>query len=100
MTRRLFRRGAGPGYLWREAIAGPDAASSLINVSDGGHIENLGIYELLRRKCRYIIAVDAEADPGMRFGGLLNLMRYARIDLGVEIDIDLTELTLDANGIR
>ena len=40
-----------------------------VYLTDGGHIENLGIYELLRRRCRVIIAVDAEADSrnGVRF---------------------------------
>jgi hypothetical protein len=34
-----------------------------VYLTDGGHIENLGVYELLRRRCKVIIAVDAEADP-------------------------------------
>ena len=33
-----------------------------INLTDGGHIENLGIYELLRRRCKYIVAIDGEED--------------------------------------
>jgi hypothetical protein len=58
-----------------------------IYLTDGGHIENLGIYELLKRGCRVIIAVDAEADPEMAFGSFNTLVRYARIDLGLEIDL-------------
>ena len=46
-----------------------------------------GIYALLKRRCRVIIAVDAEADPTMSFGSFLTLERYARIDLGVTIDL-------------
>jgi hypothetical protein len=56
-------------------------------LTDGGHIENLGIYELLRRRCKLIIAVDAEADPDMAFGSLVNLQRYARIDFGLRLDV-------------
>ena len=56
-------------------------------MTDGGNIENLGIYALLKRRCRVIIAVDAEADPTMSFGSFLTLERYARIDLGVTIDL-------------
>ena len=56
-------------------------------LTDGGHIENLGVYELLRRHCRVIIAVDAEADRELAFGSFNTLVRYARIDLGIEIDL-------------
>lgn len=31
------------------------------NPSDGGHVENMAVYELLRRRCKYIICVDGEA---------------------------------------
>jgi hypothetical protein len=59
----------------------------LVYLTDGGHIENLGVYSLLKRRCKLIIAIDAEADPKMGFGALLQLERYARIDLGVLIDL-------------
>ena len=58
-----------------------------VYLTDGGHIENLGLYELLKRRCRVIIAIDAEADPEMAFGSLNTLERYALIDLGVRIDL-------------
>ena len=38
-------------------------SSSYLNLSDGGHVENLALYELLRRRCKFIIAIDGEADP-------------------------------------
>ncbi len=68
-------------------------------LTDGGHLENTGAFELLRRRCRIVIACDAEEDPRLRFGGLAALMRYARIDLGIEIDLDLSELRLRASGL-
>jgi hypothetical protein len=58
-----------------------------VYLTDGGHIENLGIYELLRRRCKVIIAVDAEADPRMAFGSFNTLERYALIDLGIRVDL-------------
>jgi Patatin-like phospholipase len=58
-----------------------------VYLTDGGHIENLGLYELLKRRCRVIVAVDAEADREMAFGSFNTLVRYARIDLGLEIDL-------------
>lgn len=66
-----------------------------INLSDGGHFDNLGAYELLKRKCKYIIISDAEADPQMSFQALAYLIRVARIDLGVQIDINTNDVKID-----
>lgn len=96
---RLALRGAGPKHVVKEALGRLDLNGSHVNVSDGGHIENLGVYPLLARRCKYIIAVDAEADPTMCFDGLVKLSRYARIDLGIDIDIDLEGLRKDADGL-
>jgi hypothetical protein len=69
-------------------------------LSDGGHFENLGGYELIRRRLPLIVLVDAEEDAEYNFGGLSNLVRKARIDFGAEITF-LDELQLgleiDAN---
>jgi hypothetical protein len=61
-------------------------ADRLWNISDGGHFENLGGYELVRRRLPLIVLVDAEADPDYTFDGLANLVRKARLDFGAEID--------------
>jgi hypothetical protein len=44
---------AAPGlsYLWREMLGTMNESTAWLNLSDGGHIENLGVYELLRRRC-------------------------------------------------
>ncbi len=70
-----------------------------VYLTDGGHIENLGIYELLRRRCKVIIAVDAEADPNMTFPALVNLEVMARIDLGVRIELPWQALQSGAIGV-
>lgn len=67
-----------------------------INLTDGGHVENLGVYQLLRRRCEIIVAGDGEADADGRFDGLAALLRLAEIDLGVHIefkDADIEALT-------
>ena len=74
-------------YFLYELMANLDEKSWDVYVTDGGHVENLGVYELLRRRCRVIIVVDAEADLNMKFGSLVTLQRYARIDLGVHIKL-------------
>jgi hypothetical protein len=56
-----------------------------IFLTDGGHIENLGIYELLRRRCKLIIAIDGEADPRMEAPSLTQLERIARIDYNISL---------------
>ncbi len=81
-----------PWYLLREFIGASDESSKVINLSDGGHIENLGIYELLRRRCSLILASDAGADPQCRFGDLGNLIRKARVDLGIQIELKTDDL--------
>ncbi len=81
-SRRKYR---SKWYLWSEISGRLSEDSDEVYLTDGGHIENLGIYELLRRRCRFIVAVDTEADPVMRFASLISLQRYARIDLGVRI---------------
>jgi hypothetical protein len=63
-----------------------------LNLSDGGHIENLGIYELLRRRCKLIISVDGESDPTYTFEGLMTVVRHAQIDFGTRIDVNLSDI--------
>lgn len=84
-------------HLLREVFGLTDKKSGFVYLSDGGHFENLGIYELVRRRCRYIIACDAGADGGYGFEDLGNAIRKCRTDLGVEIDLDVRQIAaLDA----
>jgi hypothetical protein len=99
IKRLLLMSGAGPSHLLRESIGGLDMRGSRVNVSDGGHLENLAIYELLRRRCSYIVSVDGGADPTHRFGDLVELIRFAKIDMGIKIDIDLSDLEKDGDGL-
>jgi hypothetical protein len=98
LVRQLIARVGrpGPGYLIRESIGSLHARGAFVNLSDGGHIENLAVYELLRRRCKLIVSVDAEQDPTMSCASLAKLIRYARIDLGIEIVIDLDPFHLDS----
>ncbi len=75
-----------PTYFFRELFSQIGTANKKLNISDGGHIENLAVYELLRRRCRLIIAVDAGADATYSFTDLENLTVRARNELGLEIE--------------
>lgn len=74
-------------YLLLEMFNLLDERRPSIYLSDGGHIENIGIYQLLKRGCQLIIAIDAECDPSLSFGSLIKAERFARIDLGIRIDL-------------
>ena len=91
-------RKPGPGialkYLLAELTANTTARTRFVNLSDGGHFENLGLYELVKRRCRYIIVCDGEQDGGLTFGSLGGAIRKCRADFGVEIDIDPSPISL------
>jgi hypothetical protein len=56
-----------------------------VYLSDGGHFENLALYEMVRRRCRFILAIDAGCDPDFLFADLGNAIRKVRIDHNAEI---------------
>lgn len=90
-----------PFYLLEEMLGQLTENSKKIYLTDGGHIENLGLYELLRRRCARIIVLDAEADPQFAFRSLIEVQRYARIDLGIRINLPWQEIqasSLALNG--
>ncbi|GII02056.1 hypothetical protein [Planobispora takensis] len=80
-------RQPGPLFTWREAFGELSLGHTFVFVSDGGHWDNSGVVELLRRRCRTIFAVDASVDEA-RVGNLLRLISLARTELGVEFDSD------------
>jgi hypothetical protein len=94
------RRGPGFGilYLLLELFGLSDDERGYVYLSDGGHFENLGVYELVRRGCRLILVCDASEDPDYKFEGLGNAIRKCRIDLGTDIQIlDLEKVRAKAN---
>lgn len=62
-------------YLEAEAFGLLRTDSSKIYITDGGHVDNLGLYQLLKRQCPVIVIIDAEADPAMHFGALVDVER-------------------------
>ena len=79
-------------YLLKEMFGIADETNRFVNVSDGGHFENLGIYELVRRRCRVIVACDAECDSKLTFGSLGNVIRLCETDFRARIDIDVESI--------
>jgi hypothetical protein len=80
----------GPSFGWRsyidELFGLTNEVNKWIYLSDGGHFENLGMYEMVLRRCNTIVAVDAGCDKDYTFEDLANAVRKVRIDLGVPIE--------------
>jgi hypothetical protein len=70
-----------------EALGLTDDKSPYVYLSDGGHFENLGLYEMVRRRCRYVVVCDAGQDKSFAFEDLGNAIRKIRIDFGIPIEI-------------
>jgi hypothetical protein len=88
-----------PGLpFYRELFGQARADGWQVHLSDGGHLENTGVYELIRRHCHVIVATDCGMDPAGTFTDLGNLVRRVRIDFGVDIRIDLSPLKPDESG--
>ena len=79
----------GPGNaavpFLAEMLGMTSDTNKYVYLSDGGHFENLGLYEMVRRRCRFIVVVDAGCDPEFAFEDLGNAVRKIEIDLGVPI---------------
>jgi hypothetical protein len=70
-----------------EALGLTDDKRPYVYLSDGGHFENLGLYEMILRRCRFIVVCDAGTDTGYEFGDLALAIRQIRVDFGVPIDM-------------
>jgi Patatin-like phospholipase len=85
--------------LMQELLAGTNDESKYVYLSDGGHFDNMGLYELVKRRCGLIIVCDAEADPNYGFAGLGNAINKCRIDLGISIEIDTKPIVPNKSGM-
>lgn len=86
-----LNRGKPPNALkalLNEALGMVDDTRSAIFLSDGGHFDNLGVYEMLRRQCRFILAVDAGQDGDYAYADLGAVLRRAAIDFDIRFAFD------------
>lgn len=79
--------------LLAELFGQTDDEARFVYLSDGGHFENLGLYELIKRRCKFIIVSDAGCDSAYTFGDLGNAIRKCREDIGVNIDLRTDHIT-------
>ncbi len=73
--------------LVRELTGNADDKYEYVYLSDGGHFENLGLYEMVLRRTHRIVVSDGSGDPTFTYDDLGNAIRKIRIDLGIEIEI-------------
>lgn len=69
-----------------EALGWTDDRNNYVYLSDGGHFENLGLYEMVLRRCRLIVVSDAGCDGDFQFNDLGNAVQKVRTDLGIPIE--------------
>jgi hypothetical protein len=93
-------RQPGMRSLVRELLGRTGLQSRWIYVTDGGHYENLGLVEALRRGATEIIAFDASGDAPHSWTAFGEAVETARADLGVQIDLDPTPMTPASAGDR
>ncbi len=84
-----------PGLMGGVLGGGLSETRRSIQLSDGGHFENLGIYELVRRKLGVILVSDAGADPNLGFTCLANAVEKIRVDFGAKIEFDVRGFELE-----
>jgi hypothetical protein len=79
-------------YLLAELFGMVNDEAAFVYLTDGGHFENMGLYELVRRHCTRIVICDSEQDGDLTFQGIGMAIRKCRIDHGAEITLDLSQL--------
>ena len=91
-TSKLASPRFGLAALLSELLGMTDDETRFVNLSDGGHFDNMGLYELVRRRCGFILLCDAEQDGDYKFEGLGSAIRKCRVDFGALIEIDTTHI--------
>lgn len=88
----------GLGYIFNNLVGKTNTQSDYVALSDGGHFDNMGLYELIRRRCAYIILCDGEQDGEFTCEGFANAIRKCRIDFGADIDINISDIVTRKDG--
>jgi hypothetical protein len=88
----------GVGPIVREMLGLTTDRNPYVYLSDGGHYENLGVWEMVARRCHRIVVSDAGCDPEYSFADLANAIRRIRLDLGIPIQFPPLELTRSGQG--
>ena len=88
----------GVGPIVREMLGLTTDRNPYVYLSDGGHYENFGLWEMVARRCRFIVVSDAGCDPEYGFDDLSNAVRRIRLDLGIPIHFGDLGMTRAGQG--
>jgi hypothetical protein len=88
----------GVGPILRELLGLTTDRNPFVYLSDGGHYENLGLWEMVSRRCGFIVVSDAGCDPEYGFADLSNAIRRIRLDLGIPIQFPPLDITTAGQG--
>jgi hypothetical protein len=80
------------GMLWAEAVGHTSYRATWINVTDGGHYDNLGLVEALHRDADSIVVFDASGDRPDTWYTLGGATALARTDAAVQISLNPTTM--------
>ncbi len=89
----------GLRYLLYELFGSITNRDKFVYLSDGGHFENLGVYELVRRRCKLIVVSSCGKDSDYVFDDLSNAIRLCNIDFGIPIEIEPRAIKPDERGL-
>ncbi len=87
LIRAVFKK-PGVTRLAKEGFGKASVYDRFLYVTDGGHYDNLGLIEALRRRPRTIYVLDASNDKEDTFRTLGQAIATARMDLGCEVEMD------------
>jgi hypothetical protein len=88
----------GLKYLMYELFGTITNRDKFVYLSDGGHFENLGVYELVRRRCALIVVSSCGKDSEYAFDDLANAIRLCNIDFGVVMEVEPRAIKPDEHG--
>jgi hypothetical protein len=87
------------GLVWAEAVGQLSYRATWMYVTDGGHYDNLGLVEALRRGASHVVVLDASGDKADTWFTLGGAIALARADAGVEIELDPTTMCPSGRGL-
>jgi hypothetical protein len=88
------------GPIVQEALSLTNDNSKYVYLSDGGHFENLGLYEMVLRRCKVIVVSDASTDPNYHYDSFGMAIRKIRIDLGIPIEMENFDISNESEKNR
>src|SRR5271154_2459154 len=88
------------GMLYAKAAGHTSYRDTWMCVTDGGHYDNLGLVEALKRGARHIVVLDASGDRADTWSTLGGSIALARSDAGVSITLYPTTMIEGGTGLK